>query len=276
MSAHTLAPSAQTGFADGPSYDAHRPSFPPSSVSTLVNALAVKPGSTILDLAAGTGKFTELLASLPENYSVIAVEPHDGMLATLTAKNLPRTQVLQGFATSIPLADDSVDGVIAAQAFHWFSTLAALKEIQRVLRPGGVFGLIWNVEDYNNSLSHASPHSWTVTLRKYLFGLDKQAPGDAIRFRNSTWQPVFDDPNSPFGPLQTSSERWSVNLDKEALWKRWRTLSQIAALEEGSDEYTQARRVFDNALDQDDVERDQAGNIVVGGITVSFWTKSKQ
>lgn len=56
----------------------------------------------------------------------------------------PGVKALPGSSYEIPLEANSVDSVIAAQAFHWFGDEQSLKEIRRVLRPGGTLGLIWN------------------------------------------------------------------------------------------------------------------------------------
>ncbi len=100
--------------------------------------------AAVLDLGAGTGKLTRVLA---RRYArVIAVEPLDGMRGILE-RVVPDVEALAGSAEQIPLGDASVDAVFAAQAFHWFDHERAMPEIARVLRPGGVLALVWNGPD---------------------------------------------------------------------------------------------------------------------------------
>lgn len=108
---------AQTGFAKSAAYDQHRPSYPAASVQELLEQCRVagKQGAKIVDLAAGTGKFTELLVAREEGFEVLAIEPHEGMREVLEGKKLPRTTVLDGKGDSMPIADASVDAVIVAQ-----------------------------------------------------------------------------------------------------------------------------------------------------------------
>lgn len=75
---------------------------------------------------------------------MVAVEPDAGMRRLLVA-GCPGVEAIDGTAEQIPLADDSVDAVFVAQAFHWFDDEAALMEIARVLRPSGALVLMWNV-----------------------------------------------------------------------------------------------------------------------------------
>jgi ubiquinone/menaquinone biosynthesis C-methylase UbiE len=112
-----LAGEALTGFAKGALYEQHRPSYSNEAVDNLLNALGVKDvaNAAVLDLAAGTGKFTDLLAQRAENYTVVAVEPHGEMREQLEKKSWANVKVKSGLATSIPLSDESVDAVIAAQ-----------------------------------------------------------------------------------------------------------------------------------------------------------------
>lgn len=98
----------------------------------------------MLDLGAGTGKLTTRLVE--RGLAVVAVDPIPEMLELLS-NSLPGTPALLGTAEDIPLPDDSVDAVLVAQAWHWFDPERAIKEVARVLRPGGRLGLVWNVRD---------------------------------------------------------------------------------------------------------------------------------
>ena len=68
------------------------------------------------------------------------------MLAAL-ALRLPDVTSHVGTAEDIPLEDASVDAVLLAQAWHWVDPDVAGPEVARVLRPGGVLGLLWNSRD---------------------------------------------------------------------------------------------------------------------------------
>ncbi|MES2170735.1 MAG: methyltransferase domain-containing protein [Actinomycetota bacterium] len=121
-------------------YERSRPTYPPEAAAWLVPASA----RTVVDLGAGTGKFTRSLVEL--GLDVIAVEPDPVMLTTLAAA-LPRVRTVGGSAERMPLPDGSVDAVTVAQAWHWVDPPKAVPEIARVLRPGGTLGLVWNLRD---------------------------------------------------------------------------------------------------------------------------------
>ena len=142
-------------------YERARPSYPPEAARWLVEA---GPGLRVIDLAAGTGKLTRVLAGL--GYDVTAVEPLAGMREQLEAA-VPGIPVLEGTAEAIPVADASADAVLVGQAFHWFDAPAALDEIGRVLRPGGVLGLLWNLRD--------DSVDWMQPLNQLL-----RRPGDVV------------------------------------------------------------------------------------------------
>ena len=114
-------------------YERGRPEWPAEAL----DAVPVPAGADVLDLAAGTGKLTRLLA---KRYArVVAVEPDDAMRALIDGVDARR-----GTAEAIPLPDASFDAVFSGEAFHWFDGPAALAEIERVLRPRGFLVLLWN------------------------------------------------------------------------------------------------------------------------------------
>jgi ubiquinone/menaquinone biosynthesis C-methylase UbiE len=135
----TVDPIAADAFgAMAEEYERGRPGWPADAVSALLRRFGAR---TVLDLAAGTGKLTEVLASRAE---VVAVEPVDGMRRVLEAR-LPGVRALTGTAEAIPLPDASVDAVFVAEAFHWFDPERAVAEIARVLRPRGGLAVMWNL-----------------------------------------------------------------------------------------------------------------------------------
>jgi ubiquinone/menaquinone biosynthesis C-methylase UbiE len=168
---------AAEGFTAGATaYAEGRPEYPPEIEAWLTRDLGLGTGKTALDLAAGTGKFSQRL--LATGAAVIAVEPVQAMLDQLI-RQYPQIDARGGSAQNIPLDDASMDAVVCAQAFHWFATPEALREIHRVLKPGGAFGLVWNVRD------ESVP--WVAALTPIM----KPFEGDAPRFHSGKWRNVL-------------------------------------------------------------------------------------
>lgn len=132
-----LASAFQSG---GELYERVRPGYPISVAQWLVPTDAVD----VVDLGAGTGKFTEHLVE--EGRRVTAVDPSQNMLDQL-ALRFPQVSRVCGHAEQTGLPRASADAVFVAQAWHWFDHLAASAEIAEVLRPGGRLGLVWNQLD---------------------------------------------------------------------------------------------------------------------------------
>jgi SAM-dependent methyltransferase len=101
----------------------------------------------IADVGSGTGILTELF--IRNGNTVLAVEPNDEMrkFAERSLRSESRFCSLNPTAEQIALPDASVDGVVVAQAFHWFDGPRAAAEFRRILKPGGFIALIWNVRD---------------------------------------------------------------------------------------------------------------------------------
>lgn len=168
---------ARTGFsAEAKTYARGRPGYTEELLPWLEGQLAVGPGRVVVDLGAGTGKFTRLLSR--SGADVVAVEPVAQMRAQL-ALDQPAVRAVEGTAEAMPLATASVDAVLCAQAFHWFANAGALAEIHRVLRPGGRLGLVWNVRD--------ETVDWVAAITRIITPYE----GDAPRFYKGDWRLPF-------------------------------------------------------------------------------------
>jgi SAM-dependent methyltransferase len=215
MTAPAIHHSAADGYsAQADRYARGRPDYPNAVAGWLRDRLGLRPGKTVVDLGAGTGKFTAYL--LDTGAQVIAVEPVAEMRAKL-CRAFPAVDARDGTATSIPLADNSADVLVCAQAFHWFATKDALAEMHRVLRPGGRLGLIWNQRDESVD--------WVAALARILDAYE----GDTPRFARGTWRDAF--PFDGFAPLQEDRfPHGHTGPAEDVIVNRVRSTSFIAAL----------------------------------------------
>jgi SAM-dependent methyltransferase len=188
-------------------YERGRPGWPPE----VVDVPGLPPEATVLELGAGTGKLTRLLA--PTFDRVVAVEPSDAMRRLLVTF-CPEAEVRTGSAEAIPLADASVDAVFVAEAFHKFDAGPALAEIARVLRPGGVLLLLWNLPAGATEPSIAAAEG---------FLLDRAPEGLAYdpvdlntdRFASGAWRVAF--AGSRFEELREARLPNPQTVDREGL-----------------------------------------------------------
>ena len=151
--------------AAGDAYERGRPGYPADAVAWLAMSLGISADSRVVDLAAGTGKFTRLLGPFAQR--LVALEPLEGMWRHLH-EGSPAVPVVASVAERIPLRNQSVDAVTVAQAFHWFRAEEALNEIRRVLRPGGRLGLVWNRRDESVA--------WVAALGRLLDATSRARP----------------------------------------------------------------------------------------------------
>ncbi|WP_242454112.1 class I SAM-dependent methyltransferase [Bailinhaonella thermotolerans] len=168
-------------------YERGRPGYPASAVEWAVPRAARR----VLDLGAGTGQFTRLLAEA--GLTVYAVEPSAPMRERLGAL-VPEVIVREGTAERIPLDDASVDAVVMAHAWHWVDPALAVPEVARVLVPGGTLSLLWNLRDLDEP--------WSAEL-------------DALMHRHTPQE--FDtrpELGEPFGPPERLEVRWTQPMTR--------------------------------------------------------------
>ncbi len=216
-----------TAFASvADSYERARPGYPPDAVVWL----AGDRQRDVVDLGAGTGKLTRGLVSL--GHRVTAIDPLTEMLTLLRA-SLGGIAALEGSAEAIPLPDRSADVVTAAQAFHWFDHSAALREIARVLRPGGRVALVWNTRD--------DREPWVAKLSAAI-------GSESVEARDVD-EPI--DASGLFGPVERASFNWTQHLDRRTLRELVLSRSYCAAKPAAEREPVLAavERLFDEHAD---------------------------
>jgi len=248
--------SAAAGFQSAAdAYQRGRPGYSPKVSHWLAAELGVCSASKVVDLGAGTGKFTKLLAELSND--VTAVEPVEAMRRQLK-QTLPSVQTIQGSATNIPLSDSSVDFVFCAQAFHWFANAQSLAEISRVLKPGGTLGLVWNTRD--------ETVDWVAQLTRIITPYE----GDAPRYYKGTWKETF--PADGFGPLsETSFTHAHTGSAEDVIVNRFMSVSFIAAQDDET--RSKIRQEVLETIRKSDALRDRE-EVTLPYITQCFFTKN--
>lgn len=216
------------GVADA--YERGRPEYTPVVAETIAAELNIRPGSRVLDLAAGTGKLTRALLAF--GLDVVGVEPIPQLRAIL-GESVGSERVLEGFAEGIPLPDASVAAVTVAEAFHWFDQPRALREIHRVLIEGGGLAAVRIVPDWSGA-------SWAHEVGSILAELGREHPQmQGPRWQDTAaaqggWTPPRDvtvtmsEPASAAGVLDyISSMSWTAALPDD---QRTETIERITEL----------------------------------------------
>lgn len=209
---------------------------------------------SLLDVGCGAGHLSFALARAFKR--VVAVDPSAGMLTTVThaaaARGLSQLEVQQGSAESLPFADSTFD-VVASRfsAHHWRFMQSGVREMCRVLRPGGRLLMIDTV-GHEDAL--VDTHLQAIELLR-----------DPSHVRNravSEWRRLLEEA----GLLDIQQAQWSLRLEFGSWAKRMHTppsrLAAIRELQQGA-----AREVHDALR----LEADGSFHIQVG----SFWARKQ-
>ncbi len=125
-------------------YVRYRPDYPREIVSFLASRCGLTRQSVVADIGCGTGISTKMF--LENGSRVFGIEPNEAMrcAAEKFLAAFPWFIALDGTSDATGLSDESVDFVVAAQAFHWFDPEKTRPEFHRILKPNGHIVLIWN------------------------------------------------------------------------------------------------------------------------------------
>jgi SAM-dependent methyltransferase len=198
-------------------YDRSHADYPAEAVDLLVRLLGLHAGRTLLDLGAGTGKFSRLAAA--RGATVVALEPAAAMIRQAEG---PGVLPVRAVAEALPIRRHAADAVCAATAFHWFDGRRALGEMHRALRRGGRLALLWNQRD------DAVP--WVAALSAIVNRHEEGWP----RYRSGAWRAAFDGARDLFRPLEDAHFHHVHELSPEGVEDRIASVSFIAALPEAA------------------------------------------
>ncbi len=125
-------------------YVKFRPAYPAEVLEFLRVELNMQSVSVIADIGSGTGISARMF--LENGNVVFGVEPNEPMRRAAEGflKNFSNFKSIAGTAENTNLESESVDFIVAAQAFHWFDKTNARNEFKRILRKNGFVVLIWN------------------------------------------------------------------------------------------------------------------------------------
>jgi SAM-dependent methyltransferase len=252
----SVLPVAAEGFtAAVAEYERARPGYPAAAVERLSHELGLTSHSRVLELAAGTGKFTAAL--LGGALRPIAVEPLVRFREPLLRK-FPQVPLVAAVAERLPFHARRFDAVFAAQAFHWFDTALALPELRRVLRVGGGLALVWNIRD--------DAHPLFAGMSRLL---DEVNPG-APSHRHQRWRRALEaDPG--FAPIAEFTLRFERESDLEDLVDRVASVSFVAALPAAEKEALLGRV---RALGASDPDILRTGRVMLPYRTEVYWTRT--
>ena len=219
--------------AEAQSYEAGRPEYPFEAVDWMLET--VPAGSRrVADVGAGTGKLTRALLAAT-GVEVVAVDPDPQMLEALR-RAVPGVPTFVGTAESLPLPDASVDAVVLGQAWHWVEPVAGSAEIGRVVRDGGVLGLIWNLRDERVD--------WVRRLTAIMHGSHAEtmlAAGD----------PVVAE---PFTGLEQERWEWARPVTRDVMHRMAASRSYVITADDA--EKARIRRDMDALFDELDLHGD--------------------
>jgi SAM-dependent methyltransferase len=201
-------------------YVKYRPSYPAAAIDAILDGLASDAGNALraADVGAGTGISARLLGD--RGVRVIAIEPNGAMREAATPH--PGVTWHDGRAEATRLGAQSVDLVLAAQAFHWFRSEDALREFARILRPRGRLALMWNVRNDEDPFTAGY---WTAVLA---------GGGESVAARWTIEARAIAD-TALYAPMRRLAFTYEQRLDRAGLLGRARSATYVPKSGPGAD-----------------------------------------
>lgn len=199
-----------------------RADYSQQGIDELLAAMGCQPGTPVADIGAGTGKLSKEL--LQRGLTVRSVEPNDAMrrFGIENTRHWPaRWSVGTGEATG--LETRSVQAVFFGSSFNVVDQRRTLKEVARILRPGGWFACLWNHRDLDDRLQREIEATIKRSIADYSYGSRREDPTEVIG------------ESGYFGPVRSLASRFHWPMSRADIIEAWRS---HATLRRQTDEST--------------------------------------
>lgn len=142
-------PVVQEYSAAAKDYDTKWAFYVESTTRETLRRLPIAANDRVLDVGCGTGELLARLAARYPDAQLAGLDPVEEMLAVAKAKLSEKVDLRVGWANELPWADHSFDVVVSCNMFHYIThPVAAVREMERVVRPGGKVVITDWCDDY--------------------------------------------------------------------------------------------------------------------------------
>ena len=187
-----------------------RADYSQKAVNELLQKTGCSPDKPVGDIGAGTGKLSKMLLNF--GLTVRAVEPNDNM-KKYGIENTKNKSIFwsEGTGENTHLDDSSVYAVFFGSSFNVVKQQVALKEVSRILMPGGWFGCLWNHRDVEDPLQKEIENVINSFLPNYDYGLRRQNPTSVIS------------DSRLFSDVMHIEERFNVSMKTTEIVDAWKS-----------------------------------------------------
>jgi len=250
-------------FGDDPAgYDAARPAYP-DWVFEVLRERGLAPGAAVFEIGAGSGIATRRLLALGAR-PLVAIEPDD-RLATFLRQAVPDdalTVVVAPFEDAV-LPTASFDAGVSATAFHWLPEDVALAKVAALLRPGGVWAMVWNV--FGDARRPDPFHDATRTLLAGSPSRSRRTDADHVALDAPARMAAMERTGA-FDQVEHRTSAWSLDLDPDRTVALYATYSTVTGRPDREAVLDELRRVA----------RDEFGGRVTRNMVTSLYVARRR